>query len=81
MLHPELAALLTRRVAVIADHEFRDRDPDAHLNALKEVSEQITAWHNEHQGTLTPRLEHFLTGCSYDKALRFLESDGTWSGH
>ncbi len=81
MLHPDLAALLDRRIVIIADHEFRDRDPDAHLNALKEVSEQITAWHQQRRGTLPSRLEHFLTGCSYDKALHFLESDGKWTGH
>jgi hypothetical protein len=81
MLHPDLATLLQRRVEIISDHAFRDRDPDAHLDALKTVSEQITAWHHAHQGTLPPRLEHFLSGCSYDKALRFLESDGAWTGH
>ncbi|MGB6221914.1 hypothetical protein [Haloferula sp.] len=81
MLHPDLATLLQRRVEVIADHAFRDRDPDAHLGALKTVSEQISSWHQSHQGSLPPRLEHFLSGCSYDKALRFLESDGTWTGH
>ncbi|MFC7335722.1 hypothetical protein ACFQY0_00925 [Haloferula chungangensis] len=81
MLHPDLAALLKSRISIIADHEFRDRDSDAHLEALKQVSEQIMKWHRTHQGTLPARLEHFLSGCSYDKALRFLESDGTWSGH
>lgn len=81
MLHSDLAALLASRTAIIADHEFRNRDSDAHLEALKQVSEQITQWHQDHQGTLPGRLEHFLTGCSYDKALQFLESDGTWTGH
>lgn len=81
MLHPDLADLLRRRKETIADHAFRDRDPTAHLDALKSVSEQITAWHQAHRGTLPPRLEHFLGGCSYDKALVFLESDGTWTGH
>lgn len=81
MLHPDLATLLQRRVLVIADHDFRDRDSDGHLEALKTVSEQIAQWHQTHQGTLHPRLEHFLTGCSYDKALHFLESDGSWTGH
>lgn len=81
MLHPDLARLLRQRLEVIADHAFRDRDPAAHLDALKSVSEEILAWHQTHRGTLHPRLEHFLGGCSFDKALRFLESDGTWTGH
>lgn len=81
MLHPELAALLQHRTEVIADHAFRDRDSAAHLEALKTVSEQISQWHQTHCGALHPRLEHFLSGCSYDKALRFLESDGSWAGH
>ncbi|WP_193211235.1 hypothetical protein [Luteolibacter marinus] len=81
MLHPDLATLLQQRKETIADHAFRDRDPAAHLEELKSVSESITAWHEARRGTLPARLEHFLTGCSFDKALRFLESDGTWSGH
>lgn len=81
MLHPDLAALLRRRKETIADHALRDRDPAAHLALLKAVSLEITAWHAARRGTLPPRLEHFLGGCSFDKALLFLESDGTWTGH
>jgi hypothetical protein len=81
MLHPDLAALLRRRKQTIADHALRDRDPAAHLEALKAVSLEITAWHEARRGTLPPRLEHFLGGCSFDKALQFLESGGSWTGH
>ncbi|WP_297081142.1 hypothetical protein [uncultured Demequina sp.] len=81
MLHPELAALLRRRLDVIADHPFRDRDPTAHLEALKSVSLDIETWHAARRGTLPARLEHFLSGCSYDKALRFLEADGASPDH
>lgn len=79
MSRPELAplaALLRRRLAVIADHEWRDRDPDAHLDALKSVSEEIAATHQRLRGRLPPRLEHFMSGCSYTKALDFIESAG-----
>lgn len=75
-MHDDLAALLRRRLDLIADHDFRDRDPDGHLAALREVSESITAWHDRHRGSLPPRLEHFLAGCSYQKALAFLETAG-----
>lgn len=70
----ELAELLRHRLSVIADHELRDRDPDAHLDALRRVSEDITSWHGRHRGTLPARLEHFLSGCSYQKALEFIET-------
>ncbi|GAA5484037.1 hypothetical protein [Haloferula sargassicola] len=75
MQHPELAALLRRRLEIIADRDWYARDPAGHLEALKEVSGEITAWHAAHRGTLPARLEHFLTGCSYDKALKYIESD------
>ena len=65
----ELAILLEKRLAVIADHEFRDRDPDAHLNQLREVSETLIAKHQELKPEIDARLNHFLENCSYDKAL------------
>lgn len=80
-MHADLAELLHRRRRIIADHEFRDRDTMGHLAALKEVSEAITAWHGAHQDGLPARLNHFLTSASYDKALVYLESEGTWTGH
>ncbi|MEM9479018.1 MAG: hypothetical protein AAGA58_05070 [Verrucomicrobiota bacterium] len=69
-----LAALLRERIAVIADHAFRDRDPDAHLEKLKTVSEAIMAEQAELAGKIPFRLGHFLENCSYDKALAFIES-------
>ena len=72
-----LAELLRRRIEVIADHAFRDHDPAAHLEALKAVSEEIAAAHSGLRGQLPPRLEHFMSGCSYDKALAFLEATPT----
>ena len=52
MNFPDLAKLLEERVAVIADHEFRDRDPEAHLEALKRVSEAIVSWHEAHRSEI-----------------------------
>ena len=75
MRHPDLAEMLSRRLAIIADHEWRDRDPAAQLEALKQVSADINSWHAAHRGTLPARLEHFLQGASYSKALDFLQSD------
>lgn len=64
-----LTALLERRLEIIADHAWRDRDPAAHLEALKEISERIAAWSAENHGKLDGRLKHFLASSSFEKAL------------
>jgi len=69
-----LVALLKRRLAVIADHAWRDRDPAGHLDALREVSEEIAAWTKAHRSELDPQMRHFLANASYDKALAMLEN-------
>lgn len=70
----ELATLLRRRLEVIADHAWRDRDPEGHLNALKEVSENISAWTRANRAEIDdPQLRHFLANASYDKALAWVE--------
>lgn len=70
----ELADLLRKRLAIIADHSLRDRDPAAHLQALQEVSEQISSWTAAHRRELDPQLRHFLTNCSFQKALDHITS-------
>ena len=74
MKFSELADALEARIAVIADHEFRDRDPEAHLEALKNASEAIASWHEAHQSEIDGNLDHFLTGASYQKALLYLKT-------
>jgi hypothetical protein len=71
-MHPELQSLLQQRLDIIADHPFRDRDPAAHLNALKEVSEAIQTYAENHHRDLDPKLRHYLTQSSYQKALEHL---------
>ncbi|MEN9282693.1 MAG: hypothetical protein RLZZ179_186 [Verrucomicrobiota bacterium] len=68
-----LAQLLRERLAIIADHSLRDRDPAAHLEKLKDVSLAISSLAKELAPTLPPRLNHFMERASYDKALAFLE--------
>jgi hypothetical protein len=68
-----LAAALRERLAVIADHEARAKDPAAHLERLKAASEKIVALQSQLPPDISPRLTHFLEGCSYDKALAFIE--------
>lgn len=69
-----LRTLLQRRLDLIADHAFRDRDAAAHLEALKTVSEEIVAEHQRLRTELPPQLNHFLTQASFSKALDFLNS-------
>ncbi len=73
-MHQALIDLLKRRESVIADHPWRDRDPAGHLDALREVSEAITAWHQANQNNIDSQLRHYLQKSSFAKALAHLES-------
>lgn len=70
----ELIDLLRRRVAIIADHAWRDRDAAAHLEALKDVSEKISAWTKTHRTEVDTQLRHYLANSSFQKALAHLEA-------
>lgn len=74
MKFPDLVRLLETRIAVIADHGFRDRDPEAHLDALRNVSEAIDEWYRSHRSEIDGNLNHFLAGASYQKALVYLQT-------
>lgn len=67
-----LRHLLEERLRVIADHEWRERDAEAHLARLKEVSEALVAEHQRMRSQVPARLNHFLTQASYSKALDWL---------
>jgi hypothetical protein len=71
----ELIALLRRREEIIADHAWRDRDCDGHLEALKQVSLKIADWPETQPDPLDPRLRHFLASASFAKALAHLEGN------
>lgn len=69
----QLIEMLERRLAVIADTDLRENDPESQLTQLQEVSEAIMAFHEDHRGTIPIRLNHFLENCSFDKALLWCE--------
>jgi len=73
-MHAELIQLLRRRESVIADHAWRDRAAAGHLDALKHVSEEISAWAAAHPQVIDARLRHFLANASFAKALAHLEA-------
>ena len=74
------AGLLRRRLEIISDHAWRDRDAASHLDALRSVSEEISSLHREHQRSLPARLNHFLQQASFQKALDYIESDAGRAG-
>lgn len=73
-MYHELIELLRRRLSIIGDHAWRDRDQGGHLEALRTVSEAITAWTAAHRTTIDPQLRHYLGSSSFQKALEHLEA-------
>lgn len=73
-LFTDLASALRDRLAVIADHASRDRDPQAHLKRLQEASERLDALAARVPGHMDPQFLHYLQRRSYDKALAWLEA-------
>jgi hypothetical protein len=70
-----LRQLLTRRLAIIADHALRESDPSEQLRQLQAVSEELQKFHSDHQSLIPQRLNHFLTQSSYQKALDWLDQE------
>jgi hypothetical protein len=80
-MNSELIDLLRRRETVIADHAWRDRDPDAHLDALKQVSDKISAWAVTNHERSDARLRHYLANASFAKALAHLTDPAAAGSH
>lgn len=70
----QLIDLLRRRISIIEDYAWRDRDPAGHLEALKNVSEEISTWIAEHRSSVDAQLRHYLGNSSFQKALAHLEA-------
>ena len=56
----KLAELLRKRLEIIADHEFRDNDPESHLKSLEEISVAIENQHETLGNSIDARLKHYL---------------------
>ena len=70
-----LLSLLRRRLEVIGDRALRESDPDRQLALLRDVSEAITAFHDQNQSSLPPRLRHFLENASLEKGREWIEAE------
>jgi hypothetical protein len=71
VLETQLADALRQRLAIIADEESR-RDPRAHIQRLRAISERIEQISDALPRPLNPQLAHYLSRQSYEKALDFL---------
>ena len=68
-----LAEALQDRLAVIADQQLRDQDPEAHLVRLRRASERIEQLRDRLPADADPMLAHYLDRMSLTKALEFLQ--------
>lgn len=71
-IYRELADALQQRLAVIGDRAAYERDAQAHLQQLQAVSERIVTLQQQLPPPVDPQLDHYLSRCSYDKALSWL---------
>ncbi len=70
-----LDSLLRQRLAIIADSGLHTAEPEAHLAALRGISEAIEAEHQRLKPQLPPRLRHYLQQASYQKALAWIQGE------
>jgi len=71
--HLNLHAAVKARLDIVADHAFRDRDPAAHLAALKKAAADLDALVAALPADCDPNLRHYLERQSYTKALAWLD--------
>jgi hypothetical protein len=69
----DLRDALKARLAVVSDHALRDRDPAAHLAALKAAAGRVDELVAQLPRNIDPMLRHYLDRQSYLKAVAFLE--------
>ncbi len=70
----ELRDALQERLAAIADHDLRARDPQAHLKRLKSAASRLDAAIAQLPHQCDQELRHYLERQSYLKALAWLET-------
>jgi hypothetical protein len=70
----DLRDALQERLRIVANHDLRDRDPQAHLDQLKIAASRLDAAIARLPAQCDPDLRHYLNRQSYLKALAWLES-------
>jgi hypothetical protein len=71
-----LRAALQRRLEIVADRAFYERDPKAHLAELVAASSELDRLAAEIMPGADPMLRHYLERQSYVKALDWLKAAG-----
>ncbi len=74
-LFQNLHAALRQRVDIVADHALRERDPAAHLDAIKAAASHLDAIVADLPPDIDPNLQHYLERQSYLKAIAWLEEN------
>lgn len=72
-LHKSLHAAVKARLDIVADHALRNRDAEAHLEALKSAAAHLDTLVANLPPDTDPTLRHYLERQSYTKALSWLE--------
>jgi hypothetical protein len=68
----QLLALVERRLAIVADREWYQRDPAGHLAGLQKAAADLDASVARLPGDTDPMLRHYLERQSYLKACDWL---------
>lgn len=71
----DLRDALKARLAVVGDHALRDRDPAAHLAALKAAATKVNELVAQLPRNTDPVLRHYLERQSFVKAVAFLDEN------
>ena len=80
-LHKNLLTAVQARLDIVADHAFRDRDPQAHLAALKTAAATLDAAVANLPPSADPMLRHYLERQSYTKAADWLRAAVSGASH
>jgi hypothetical protein len=72
---PELLALIEKRLAVVADREWYERDAAGHLEALQEAAARLEEAIGRLPADTDPMLRHYLERQSYLKACDWLRAE------
>jgi hypothetical protein len=73
-LESRLLHALKKRLAIVGDRAWYERDAQGHLAALMAASEDLQKLVDALPASTDPRLRHFLERQSYLKAVEWLES-------
>ena len=80
-LHKKLLTAVKERLDIVSDHAFRDRDPAAHLAALKSAAAALDTEVSALPANVDPTLKHYLERQSYTKALDWLQEAALIATH